>query len=155
MSKIVRLVLGDQLNPRHSWFTEINPNVTYAFIECRGEGSYAPHHIQKVVGIFQSMRTFASRLESEGHRVFYHKILDSREIELIDILHSASVKMGVHELQFMVPDEWRVKKNLESLESRGFKISFTSSEHFISSPGEFKKTFEGKKATSWRVFTES
>ena len=146
MSKIIRLVLGDQLNPRHSWFSEVNPDITYAFIECKGEGSYAPHHIQKVVGIFQSMRTFASRIESQGHKVYYHKILDSREIELIDILHSASVKKNTRELQFMMPDEWRVKENLEILKSRGFKISFVSSEHFISTPEEFSNTFNGKKS---------
>jgi deoxyribodipyrimidine photolyase-related protein len=146
MSNIVRLVLGDQLNPHHSWFTKVDPTVTYTFIESKGEGSYAPHHIQKVVGIFHSMRTFASRLESEGHKVKYHKILDSREIELIDILHSACVKIGAHELQFMEPDEWRVRKNLQSLELRGYQVSFVSTEHFISDPEEFKETFNGKKS---------
>jgi len=145
MSKIVRLILGDQLNHRHSWFKEVQNNVTYAFIECKGEGSYAPHHIQKVVGILQSMRTFASQLEKEGHRVYYSKILESREFELTDILYSIYVKIGATEIECMEPDEWRVRTNLEDLQEKGCTISFVSSEHFISSKEEFGKTFKGKK----------
>jgi len=96
MSRTLRLVLGDQLNPSHSWFQQIDASITYVFIECRGEGSYAPHHIQKVVGILQAMRNFAAKLKEQGHEVYYHRILDSEQVELAEILHSISHKSGIH-----------------------------------------------------------
>ena len=145
MIKTIRVILGDQLNPFHSWFTEVKTDVSYLFIESRGEASYAPHHIQKVVGIFSSMRQFANMLKRQGHKVIYHKILKSGEIELIDILDSICVKTGVHNLQFQYPDELRMLQNLQKLKTRGYLISFTSSEHFISTPEDFRVTFEGKK----------
>ena len=53
---MVRLILGDQLNRQHTWFSEQFDNITYAFFECYDEATYAPHHIQKVLGIFAGMR---------------------------------------------------------------------------------------------------
>ena len=114
MAKSFRIILGDQLNPNHSWFKVIDTEITYVFIECKGEGSYAPHHIQKVVGIFYSMRQFANTLKRQGHEVIYHKILESKEIELIDILDSISLKEGVQDLCFQHPDELRMLHNLQN-----------------------------------------
>ena len=145
MAKSFRIILGDQLNPNHSWFKVIDTEITYVFIECKGEGSYAPHHIQKVVGIFYSMRQFANTLKRQGHEVIYHKILESKEIELIDILDSISRKEGVQDLCFQHPDELRMLINLKLLRTRGYHVSFTSTEHFISTPEDFQETFAGKK----------
>ncbi len=145
MVKSFRIILGDQLNPNHSWFKVINSEITYVFIECKGEGSYAPHHIQKVVGIFYSMRQFANTLKKQGHNVIYHKILESKEIELIDILDSICQKKGVQNLYFQHPDELRMLNNLKLLRTRGYHVSFSSTEHFISTPEDFHETFAGKK----------
>ena len=68
---MVRLILGDQLNRHHTWFSEQSDDITYAFFECYDEATYAPHHIQKVVGIFAGMRAFASALQAQGHKVHY------------------------------------------------------------------------------------
>lgn len=145
MSKTVRLILGDQLNPHHSWFKEVNDTITYIMIESRGEGSYAPHHVQKIAGIFSAMRQFATELKRAGHQVKYFKILESEEIELWDILHSACVKIGTHVLQFMQPDEIRLHENLLNLNKRGIELEVFSTEHFISTPEEFRETFKNKK----------
>ena len=52
MSKTLRLLLGDQLNIQHSWFSSLDDSVTYVMMEIRTETDYATHHIQKVVGFF-------------------------------------------------------------------------------------------------------
>lgn len=62
MQKKLRLILGYQLNSKHSWFLEINPNTTYVLMEIKTETDYATHHIQKVVGFFVAMRNFANEL---------------------------------------------------------------------------------------------
>ena len=55
----VRLILGDQLNAKHTWFDEVNNNVCYVMFEMRQETDYVMHHIQKVVAFFGAMRNFA------------------------------------------------------------------------------------------------
>ena len=75
--KEIRLILGDQLNINHSWFTAIDPSVLYVLMEVKSESEYVTHHIQKVVAIFSAMREFASLLKDKGHQLRYFKINDS------------------------------------------------------------------------------
>ena len=76
--KILRLVLGDQLNENHSWFKKVDRDVTYVLMEIRQETDYVKHHIQKVGAFFAAMRAFEQRLSQLGHRVVYVK-LDDRQ----------------------------------------------------------------------------
>lgn len=152
MKSTIRLVLGDQLNPLHSWYKSTSKDITYVFIECREEASYAPHHIQKVVGIFAAMRDFAQRLRNQGHQVWYHHIFDSQTTELSQILYSACKKIGSYSVVCQEPDEYRVAQYLQNLQSNALDIRFESSEHFISSPSEFQEMFKGKKSFLMETF---
>ena len=67
--KILRLILGDQLNQKHSWFKKPENSVTYVLMEIRQETDYVKHHVQKVVAFFAAMRDFAERLKEKGHTV--------------------------------------------------------------------------------------
>ena len=73
----LRLVLGDQLSPLHSWFGEVRTDVVYVLMEVRSETDYVRHHAQKVLSIFAAMRDFAAQLKSAGHRVRYVDIDDA------------------------------------------------------------------------------
>jgi deoxyribodipyrimidine photolyase-related protein len=55
--KILRLILGDQLNEKHSWFKTPDRQVTYVLMEIRQETDYVRHHIQKVAAFFAAMRS--------------------------------------------------------------------------------------------------
>ena len=74
--KILRLILGDQLNSRHSWYDNTDHEVTYLMAEMKQETNYVKHHVQKIVAFFLSMENFASELKSKGHRVVYFKLND-------------------------------------------------------------------------------
>lgn len=50
--KILRLILGDQLDELHSWFKKPGREVTYVMMEIRQETDYVKHHIQKVAAFF-------------------------------------------------------------------------------------------------------
>jgi len=54
----LRLILGDQLNLAHSWFDEVDLNVTYLMLEMRQETDYVPHHIQKSGCVFSVYAEF-------------------------------------------------------------------------------------------------
>ena len=58
MALTLRLILGDQLNSEHSWFSTVDDNITYLIMEIKQETDYVTHHIQKVSAFFASMRNF-------------------------------------------------------------------------------------------------
>jgi deoxyribodipyrimidine photolyase-related protein len=105
----IRLILGDQLNINHSWFSEKNADVLYVMMEIRPESEYVRHHIQKIVGIFLNMRNFAKELRQRGHHVKYYKIseqdnLQSFESNLKQLVRAYKITSGA----YMEPDEYRV-----------------------------------------------
>ena len=59
--KTLRLILGDQLNPHHTWFKKPEKHITYVLMEVLQETDYVKHHIQKVCAFFAAMRNFARR----------------------------------------------------------------------------------------------
>ena len=69
--KILRLILGDQLNPNHSWFKKLDDEILYVLMEVKQETNYVLHHAQKILGIFAAMRDFKSALIKENHQVIY------------------------------------------------------------------------------------
>ncbi|MDE2086105.1 MAG: cryptochrome/photolyase family protein, partial [Xanthomonadaceae bacterium] len=73
---VLRLLLGDQLNPQHAWFASVDPDVLYVLMEVRQETDYVLHHAQKILAIFAAMREFARQLQVAGHRVRYLAIDD-------------------------------------------------------------------------------
>lgn len=60
--KILRIILGDQLNINHSWFKAINDDVTYLMMEINSEMTYVKHHIQKIIGFINAMRSFRNEI---------------------------------------------------------------------------------------------
>ena len=76
----LRLILGDQLNPTHSWFQSVQPDVLYVLMEVRQETDYVLHHAQKILAIFAAMRDLAAQLQQAGHRVRYLAIDDPQNL---------------------------------------------------------------------------
>jgi Uncharacterized protein related to deoxyribodipyrimidine photolyase len=54
----LRLLLGDQLNPQHSWFATRDDGVVYVLMEVRQETDYVLHHAQKILAIFAACATW-------------------------------------------------------------------------------------------------
>ena len=80
-TKTLRLILGDQLNRKHSWFENIDESITYVLMEIRTETDYATHHIQKVVGFFSAMQAFSNELQSKNHLVHYISLNDENNLK--------------------------------------------------------------------------
>ncbi|NDC38358.1 MAG: cryptochrome/photolyase family protein, partial [Proteobacteria bacterium] len=153
-NKVLRIILGDQLNIKHSWFSSINPNVTYLVMEVREEASYVPHHIQKVVGFFAAMREFARELKALGHTVRYLS-LDEK-----DNLHSLTKNTltqaqqgGFARIEYQLPDEYRVDQAFGELaKSSPIPVSAVDSEHFFTSRDAVEKLFKEKKTYLMETF---
>jgi deoxyribodipyrimidine photolyase-related protein len=147
MNKTLRLILGDQLNSNHSWFRSVDDSVVYLMMEVRSETDYVQHHIQKIVGIFASMRFFATELQSTKHQVIYLKLNDENNHQSFykNIEKLISDYKFTH-FEYQLPDEYRVDLDLKQLcKSISISSSVVDSEHFFTSRTELGDFFEGKK----------
>ncbi len=143
----LRLVLGDQLNERHSWFSKVDNSVVYTLMETRSETDYVRHHVQKVVGFFGAMRLFAEYLRSKGHRVHYLTLdaPDNRQT-LADNCRMLAEHYAVARFEYQEPDEYRVDQALRALSAEWpVETRCVSSEHFLSERDELRRLFSGKR----------
>lgn len=147
MSKTLRLILGDQLNSNHSWFSTVDDTITYVMMEIRSETDYANHHIQKVVGIFAAMQNFKNELLSKNHQVIYIHLNDENNYQSFEknIKYLISEYKFTH-FEYQLPDEYRVDLDLKNLcKSISILSSVVDTEHFFSTRNELGDFFEGKK----------
>lgn len=145
--KTLRLILGDQLNPKHSWFSKADDSVTYVLMELRSETDYACHHIQKVAAFFAAMRDFSKYLASNKHRVIYLKINDQDNLQTFGAnLGMLIAKNNFSKFEYQLPDEFRVDQLLKSFcADSKVASSYCDTEHFFTTRDELGAFFSGKK----------
>lgn len=151
---IIRLILGDQLNEQHSWFSTVDDSVVYVLMEMQQETNYVAHHIQKVVAFFAAMRNFETKLKQQGHQTHYLKLdaSDNQQtlngnVDFILKHHKAS------QFEYQLPDEYRLDEQLKSY-CKGLEISTKAvdTEHFMTSRTALTDFFEGKKQLLMEFF---
>jgi deoxyribodipyrimidine photolyase-related protein len=147
MTKILRLVLGDQLNSQHSWFAAPNSSVTYLMLEMRQETDYVTHHIQKVVGFFLSMRQFAKELQAQGHQFIYLTLDDPQNQQSLSAQVQALVrKEKFTRFEYLLPDEYRLDQELQACCAYlDIPCQAFDTEHFLSDREYLTNFFKGKK----------
>lgn len=145
--KILRLILGDQLNLRHSWFREPRRDVLYTMMEVRQETDYVRHHIQKVAGFFAAMRRFAAGLEAVGHRVRYLRLDDPENTQNIEEnLRAVIRREGCARFEYLLPDEYRLDRLLAEAAARlPVPAAAADTEHFLTERDAVARLFSGKK----------
>lgn len=151
MKKTIRLILGDQLNQHHSWFSVVDEKVTYAVMEVRSETDYVRHHIQKVLSFFLAMRAFAEDLKTQGHQVVYYNLDDKINQQSFSSNIKAIIKSGDFErFEYQLPDEFRLDEELKELStSLDIETDVVDSEHFYTCRLEMKELFDKKKSKGW------
>lgn len=152
--KTLRLILGDQLNAKHSWFKQKNENIIYTLMEVRTETDYAWHHIQKVVGFFAAMRGFAKALEQAGHRVVYFSLdAENNQQTFEGNLKQLIQNFGIVKFEYQLPDEYRVDETLKTFcNTLNIASEAFDTEHFYTSRFELKDMFSGKKQVLMETF---
>lgn len=145
--KTLRLILGDQLNIKHSWFSEPSDDIIYCLFEMRQETDYVKHHIQKVIGFFASMRQFAEELKTKGHTVDYIKINDKQNTQsLVTNLTTLMTSHNVERFEYIFPDEYRLDKQLSDFcDNLDKETQAISAQHFYTKRDDLATFFKGKK----------
>ncbi|MCH7404595.1 cryptochrome/photolyase family protein [Belliella aquatica] len=147
MKKTLRLILGDQLNSKHSWFQNQSPEVTYLLMEMKQETDYVKHHIQKVVGFFLAMRNFSKSLTETGHQVIYLNLDDEENQQNLETNIKKLIQdQGFEKFEYQLPDEYRLDMQLKELcEQIAIPTEAFDSEHFLTERNFLKDFFKGKK----------
>ena len=143
----LRLVLGDQLNLQHSWFSNVDDEVVYVMAEMRQETDYVKHHIQKVVGFFIAMRSFANTLQDQGHQLKYYTINDSNNPQnLATLIQQEIDATNAQRFEYQLPDEYRLDQQLQQIcKDLTIASEAIDTEHFYTSRTELADFFKGKK----------
>ena len=152
--KTLRLILGDQLNIKHSWFQKVDGNITYVMTEMQQEATYVKHHIQKIVAFFTAMRSFSEVLETKGHKVLYFKIGDAKNPQgLQQLVTHCIAKTNASKFEYQLPDEYRLDEQLKDIcSSLSLAVNAHDTEHFYTERDELAKFFKGKKTLIMESF---
>lgn len=143
----LRLILGDQLNPDHSWFAEPRPDTVYTLMELRQETDYVLHHAQKIIGIFAGMRNLAEYLSAQGHRIHYFEIdADNNHQSLTTNLSWLLAHYQANRFEYQQPDEFRLDQQLKAFSATlTIDSQMVSSEHFYTERDTCANLFKGQK----------
>jgi deoxyribodipyrimidine photolyase-related protein len=147
MTATLRLILGDQLNIQHSWFSKVDATTTFVMMEVHDEASYVTHHIQKIAAFFLAMRAFRDELVNAGHRVIYLPLDHPDNKQALDRNIEALLATACYtRFEFQSPDEYRVREIISALCSRtSVETQEFSSEHFLAEQDFFSSIFKGHK----------
>ena len=150
----VRLLLGDQLNPRHPWFARTDADVLYVLMEVRQETDYVLHHAQKILAIFAAMRRFAAQLRAAGHRVGYLAIDDAANLQ--SLTGNLDRLLAVHAattLEYQQPDEWRLDAQLRHYAAgQSIPVRCVDSGHFLAGREEAARFFGSRERWTMEPF---
>ncbi|GAA5525225.1 (6-4) photolyase [Microbulbifer aestuariivivens] len=152
--KTLRLILGDQLNHKHSWYSNDDADTLYFIAEMRQETDYTRHHIQKVVAFFEAMEAFASWLRDRGKQVVHYKLDDKHNTHKLGSNIAALVQAhGIEKFEYQLPDEYRLDRQLRQLaEDLSIDSEAFDTEHFITRRDELAEFFAGKQSLLMESF---
>ncbi|MGL5047083.1 MAG: cryptochrome/photolyase family protein [Shewanella sp.] len=128
----VRLILGDQLNAQHSWFSRVDNQVLYLIAELRQENTYVTHHVQKICAFFAAMEQFAQARRAQGHQVIHLTLDDTQAFsDLPALIQHQVAQVGAIKFEYQRPDEYRLLKQLSQLHFATAVVNCVDTEHFI------------------------
>jgi deoxyribodipyrimidine photolyase-related protein len=155
MPGTLRLILGDQLSDTIASLRDIDvANDLVLMAEVKAEGTYVPHHPQKIVFFLAAMRCFAQSLESRGVRVRYVKLDDDGNTQTL----IGEVRRAVHDekprkVVATWPGEWRVLEMLTKLKaSLHVPLDVLDDDRFFCSLAEFREWARGRKQMRMEYF---
>lgn len=129
----IRLILGDQLNAKHSWLRDSDDGVLYVIAELKQEATYVRHHIQKLCAFFLAMENFSEALISAKYHVLHYRLDESSAFNSLNSLIADVVeRFDAENFQFQRPDEFRLLHQLRDLElDHSVEITEFDTEHFL------------------------
>lgn len=138
------LILGDQLSHDIAALRMADKALDVVVMaEVMAEGTYVPHHPQKIALILTAMRKFANALQQEGWRVAYSRLDDpDTGPSIVTELLRRAAEIGAKEVVATRPGEWRL---ISALEALPIPVRLLPDDRFICSDAEFAEWAKGRK----------
>ncbi|MDV4168585.1 cryptochrome/photolyase family protein [Rhodovulum sp. FJ3] len=151
MVKRLILILGDQLSPEMSCLSD-GPEAgdVVVMAEVADEGTYVPHHPQKITLILSAMRKFADQLRDAGWEVAYTTLDDPDNAGSIcgELLRRAE-EFETDQVVLTEPGEWRL---IDALNDLPLHVEMRQDTRFLASHAEFERWAEGRKSLRMEYF---
>jgi len=155
VSKVLRLILGDQLSHDIAALVDIDKDRDVILMcEVWDEATYVKHHKKKIAFLFSAMRHFAAELREKG--------CDVRYVTLDDEGNSGSFKGEVERaiadggfdcVVTTFPGEYRVFQDMLGWrEAFDVPVEIREDDRFLCSPERFKEWAEGRKQLRMEYF---
>jgi len=148
----LRIILGDQLSFEIAALADLDPGRdTVLMMEVQEEGSYVPHHKQKIVLVLSAMRHFAHGLRARGMRVDYVE-LDHAD-NTGTLAGEVARAVGKHRpARIIVTEagEWRVQASIDSWAAlTGVPVEVRSDDRFFATHARF--AVWARERRTWRM----
>ena len=148
----LRLILGDQLNVKHSWFKQPDDSTLYVIAELHQEANYVRHHIQKLCSFFLAMQNFAEALQTSNYNVLHLSLDDTAQYaDLPSLLADLVKRFSIEEFHYQRPDEYRLLNQMRALDL-GVPIEECDTEHFLLPFEELKNYINAGKHNRMETF---
>lgn len=150
MSKVLVVILGDQLTSEISSLRSANPAAAVVLMaEVWAEATYVRHHKKKIALIFSAMRHFAEELRELGWTVDYVKLDDPGNTgSLSGEVQRAKARHGADRVVATEPGEWRLLSEMD----RWASASILPDDRFIASHAEFSAWAGSRKTLRMEYF---
>ena len=145
------LILGDQLTGDIAALRAADKaRDVVVMAEVMGEGTYVPHHPQKIILILTAMRKFAARLREAGWRVAYTALDDPANTQTItgELLRRAAEHAATAVIATR-PGEWRL---IQALDDLPVPVTQCPDDRFLCSDARFAQWAEGRKQLRMEYF---
>ncbi len=153
MPRPLVLVLGDQLTPDLASLRDLPEGAVAALCEVAAEGSYVPHHPQKIALVLAAMRHFAQSLRKRGIRVHYSALDDPDNLQaLIPEAERLALLYGCDEIRVVRPGEWRLWQAMKAREAAPLPWRLIEDDRFYTTPEAFAAWADGRKALRLEYF---
>jgi deoxyribodipyrimidine photolyase-related protein len=144
------LVLGDQLTPDVAALRAARPGDVVVMAEVMAEGTYVPHHPQKIALILSAMRHFAEALRASGWRVAYSRLDEPENTQsIVGELIRRAAELGAREVIATAPGDWRLRAALAECP---VPVTVLPDDRFLCSEREFAAWAEGRKQLRMEFF---
>jgi len=153
--RVLRLVLGDQLNRRVSSLTDLDTDDDVVLlVEVRDEATYVRHHKQKIAFLFAAMRHFAEELRAEGAEVDYVRLTEAGNTgSFTGELERALTRHGIARIVVTEPCEWRVWEMMQGWrDSLPVPVEIRADNRFLCPREDFARWAEGRHHLRMETF---
>lgn len=147
------LILGDQLS--HKLLAGANQSQDrILMLEVKAEGSYVPHHPQKIALILSAMRHFAQELQAQGWQVEYVKLDDAANTQsFTSEVRRAVERLAPARLICTMPGEYRVLQMMQDwMQALGVAVEIREDTRFICPLPQFEQWLGNRKQARMELF---